>query len=105
MRMETHGMDPGPVSLVYYSLCAAPGAAAGLLTGAFSRLSAGTSLITTIIGAIGGICGGFMLATVPTPSQSQGNDALVLAVLVLFTALCGWLLAFIATRFLRRSSP
>jgi len=97
-------MDPGPVSLVYYSVCAAPGAVAGLLTGLSSRLGAGRILITTVTGAIGGIVGGIMVATIPTSPPTKGNDALVLFVLILFTGLCGWLSAALVRRFLRRSA-
>jgi hypothetical protein len=34
----------------------------------------------------------------------QGNDALVIGGLVLFTAACGWLLAFVVVRLLRRQN-
>jgi hypothetical protein len=47
--------------------------------------------------------GGFMVATVPTPPPGKGSDALFLGALALYTALCGWLLAFVASRALRRS--
>src|SRR5262245_47400665 len=96
-------VDPGPIFLVYYSLCAVPGAAAGLLTGIWSQLGAAGKLITTIIGAMGGIAGGFLVGTMPTSPPGKGNDALIIGSLVLFTALCGWLLAFVAMRLLRRS--
>jgi hypothetical protein len=97
-------IDPGPIILIYYSMCAVPGAIAGLLTGITSRVGAGGKLITTIAGAIGGIAGGFLVATVPTSPPGKGNDALVVGGLVLFTALCGWLLAFVAARLLQRQN-
>jgi drug/metabolite transporter (DMT)-like permease len=96
-------VDPGPIILVYYSLCAVSGAAAGMLTGVYSRLGAGGKLITTIVGAIGGIGAGLAVATVPTPPPGKGSDALIIGGLMLFTGLCGWLLAFVATRLLRHS--
>jgi uncharacterized membrane protein YeaQ/YmgE (transglycosylase-associated protein family) len=97
-------IDPGPIALVYYSLCAVPGASAGLLTGLYSRLGAGGKLVTAIIGAIGGIIGGFLANTVRVPPPGKRSDALIIGGLGLFTALCGWLSAFIGTRFLRRSA-
>ena len=96
-------IDAGPIILVYYSLCAVPGAIAGLLTGLSSRLGASKRLITTIVGAIGGLAGGSLVATMPTSPPGRGNDALLIAGLVLFTAVCGRLLAFVAARLLRRS--
>src|SRR5687767_6601777 len=96
-------MDPGPVSLVYYSLCAAPGAAAGLILALSSRYGVSKKLIITIAGALGGIAGGAMVAAVPT-QPGKGNDALLIIGLILFMAFCGWLLAFVATRLLRRGS-
>jgi hypothetical protein len=103
MRPERYAVDPGPITLVYYSMCAAPGAAAGLIRALSSGFGAGAKLITTIAGAIGGIGGGMLLATLPTQPPGRGDDALVVATLILFTALCGLLLSFVATRLLRRS--
>ena len=42
---------------------------------------------------------------VPTPSPGRGSDALILGLLVLFTALCGGALAVVAGRLLRRNRP
>jgi hypothetical protein len=95
-------IDPGPIILIYYAWCAVPGAVAGLLTGFSYRLGAGKKLITTVVGAIGGIAGGSLVATMPTSPPGRGNDALLIGGLVLFTTVCGWLLAFVAARLLRR---
>jgi uncharacterized membrane protein YeaQ/YmgE (transglycosylase-associated protein family) len=98
------GADLGPLIFAFYYLpCAVVGAAAGLLTGLWSGPGAGKRLITTIVGAVGGLAGGSLLATMPTSPPGRGNDALVIAGLVLFTALCGWVVSFIAARLLRRS--
>lgn len=99
-RKESREMDPGPISLVYYSACAVPGAAAGLLAGLSSRRGAGATLVATGIGALGGIGGGSLVATLPT---GTGSGDLILVGLLLFTALCGWLSAFVAIRLLRWS--
>jgi uncharacterized membrane protein YeaQ/YmgE (transglycosylase-associated protein family) len=96
-------IDPGPIILIYYALCAVPGAAAGLLTGFACRLGPAGKLITTIVGAIGGVAGGYLVGTMRTPPPGSGSDALVIGGLVLFTAVCGWLLAFVSARLLRRS--
>jgi hypothetical protein len=96
------GADLGPLIFAFYYVpCAAVGAAAGLLTGLWSRLGAGKSLITTIIGAFGGLAGGYLVSTMPTSPPGEGNDALLIAGLVAFTAVCGWLSAFVAARVLR----
>jgi uncharacterized membrane protein YeaQ/YmgE (transglycosylase-associated protein family) len=95
-------MDAGPISLVYYTVCAVPGAAAGLVQGLSSRRRAGGTLIAAIAGALGGMGGGALVATVPT--QPTGSGLLFIAGLILFTAFCGWLLAVAATRLLRRRS-
>jgi hypothetical protein len=97
-------MDVGPVSLVYYTLCAAPGAAAGLLQASCSRCGAGKALIVTCAGALGGMGGGAMVATAPTPPPGKGSDILVIAGTLLLSALCGWLVALVAARLLRRGS-
>jgi uncharacterized membrane protein YphA (DoxX/SURF4 family) len=97
------GADLGPLIFAFYYLpCAAVGAAAGLLTGLWFRLGAGKALITTIVGAIGGLAGGSLLATMPTSPPGKGNDALLIGGLVLIMAVCGWLPAFAAARLLRR---
>lgn len=96
-------MDIGPITLVYYSMCTAPGAVAGLFVGLTSRLNAGGILATIIIGAIGGVAGGYLIATVPTPPPGTGNDVLMLGLILIVTAFCGGVLAYIAARLLRRS--
>ena len=95
-------MDIGPVSFLYYSMCAAPGAAAGLLVGISSRRGAGATLAATIVGAIGGMAGGYLIAAVPTQPPGKSNDGLIISAILLFTALCGGVLAFVAARLLRR---
>lgn len=99
------GADLGPLIFALdYLPSAVVGAAAGLVTGLWSRLGARKSLITTIIGAIGGLAGASLVATMPTSPPGKGNDAMVIGGLVLFTAVCGWLLAFVAVRLLRRQN-
>jgi hypothetical protein len=95
-------VDIGPVSFVYYSMCAAPGAAAGLLVGLSSRRGVGTTLAATIVGVIGGMTGGYLIATVPTPPPGTGNDGLIISAILLFTAFCGGALSYMAARLLRR---
>ena len=96
------GADLGPLIFAFYYLpCAAVGAAAGLLMGLRSRIGAGKTLITTVVGAMGGLAAGSLVATMPTSPPGKGNDALLIGGLVLLTAVCGWLLAFIAVRVLR----
>jgi hypothetical protein len=94
-------MDVGPVSLIYYSLCAAPGAAVGLLVALASGSGAIRKLVITVTGLLGGIGGGALVATMPTPPAGSGTGSLVLIGLTAFTALCGWLLAILAARLLR----
>ena len=97
------GADLGPLIFAFYYLpCALVGAASGLLTGLWSRLSAGNTWITTTVGAIGGLAAGSLVATMPTSPPGKGNDALLIGGLVLLTATSGWLLALIAVRVLRR---
>lgn len=95
-------MDVGPISLVYYSLCAAPGAVAGLFVGLVftARPSVGAMLITTIVGAIGGMVGGYRIATLQAPPWGTSNE---MVVVLLFTAMCGALFALVAAHLLQRS--
>jgi hypothetical protein len=96
------GADLGPLVFAFYYLpCAVVGAAAGLLTGLWSRLGAGKTSIVTVAGAIGGVAGGSLVATMPAPPPGKGNDVLLIGSLVLLTALCGWILALVAVRVLR----
>jgi hypothetical protein len=97
-------MDTGPVSLVYYSVCAVPGAVTGLLVAVSSAYGASRKLIVTAVGALGGVAGGALVGTVPTPPPGKGSDILPVVALILFTAFCGWLSAFVAARLFRRKA-
>jgi hypothetical protein len=96
------GADLGPLVLAFYYVpCAVVGAVAGLLTGLWSRLGAGKSLVTTVADAIGGLAGAYLVSTMPASPPGKGNDALLIGGLVLLTAVCGWFLAVVAVRVLR----